>query len=77
MRKKLSVTKFFRKVHSFLLMQKLLNETPFKILSIESKNGMILVVRMKIVFDENNKPKEKVFEILTRKLENLNDILNS
>ena len=52
-------------------------ETPFKVLSIESKNGMVLIVRMKIVFDENNKPKEKVFEILTRKLENLNDILNS
>jgi hypothetical protein len=58
-------------------MQKLLNETPFKVFSIESKNGMVLIVRMKIVFDENNKPKEKVLEILTRKLENLNDILNS
>jgi hypothetical protein len=59
-------------------------ETPFKVLSIESKNGMVLVVRMKFVFnvvgDHNGVLKlrldERVFDILTRRLENLNEILN-
>jgi hypothetical protein len=61
----------------------MLSETPFKILSIESKNGMVLIVRVKIVFDviDNGngiltvKPKERVWEILTRKLENLREVL--
>ena len=61
----------------------MLSETPFKLLSIESKNGMVLIVRVKIVFDviDNGngiltvKPKERVWEILTRKLENLREVL--
>jgi hypothetical protein len=63
----------------------MLSETPFKILSIESKNGMVLIVRVKIVFDviDNGngiltvKPKERVWEILTRKLENLRHLCNT
>jgi hypothetical protein len=59
-------------------------ETPFKVLSIESKNRMVLVVRMKFVFDvigdDNGVLKlrlsERVFDILTRRLENLDEILN-
>lgn len=59
-------------------------ETPFKVLSIESKNGMALVVRMKFVFDvvgEDNgvlklRLSERVFETLVRRLENLDEILN-
>jgi len=62
----------------------MLSETPFKLLSIESKNGMVLIVRVKIVFDviDNGngiltvKPKERVWEILTRKLENLKELLD-
>ena len=61
----------------------MLSESPFKILSIESKNGMVLIIRVKIVFDviDNGngiltvKPKERVWEILTRKLENLREVL--
>jgi hypothetical protein len=61
----------------------MLSETDFKIVSIESKNGMVLIVRVKIVFDviDNGngilmvKPKERVWEILTRKLQNLTEIL--
>jgi len=62
----------------------MLSETPFKILSIESKNGMVLIIRVKIVYDviDNGngiltvKPKERVWEILTRKLENLKELLD-
>lgn len=58
-------------------------ETPFKVLSIESYNRMVLVVRVKEVFEiveETSriiriKPKKRVIQILTRKLENLNDML--
>jgi hypothetical protein len=50
-------------------------ETPFKVLSMESRNGMVLIVRMKIVFDAvTMKPKEKVIEVLTRKLVSLRDV---
>jgi len=63
-------------------MQQLM-ETPFKILSCESKKGMVLIVRMKVVYEakETNgvlsvKPKERVYEVLTRKLENLDKILS-
>ena len=63
----------------------MLHETPFKILSMESKNGMVLIVRVKIVFDvvdDGNgvltfKPKERVWEILTRKLQNLKEFLDN
>lgn len=51
-------------------------ETPFKVLSIESKNGMVLVVRMKVTYDGVTlKPKERVYEILTRRLENLSGLV--
>jgi hypothetical protein len=63
----------------------MLSETDFKIVSIESRNGMVLIVRVKIVFDviDNRngiltvKPKERVWEILTRKLQNLKEILDN
>jgi hypothetical protein len=59
-------------------------ETPFKVLSVESKNGMVLILRMKIVFDlvddghgvQRLKPRERVYETLTRKLENLTEFLD-
>jgi len=60
-------------------------ETPFKVLAIESgKNRMVVVVRMKFVFDvvgdDNGVLKlrlsERVFETLVRRLENLDEILN-
>jgi hypothetical protein len=51
----------------------------------ESKNGMVLIVRVKIVFDvvdDGNgvltfKPKERVWDILTRKLQNLKEFLDN
>lgn len=50
-------------------------ETPFKILRLESKNGMILIVRMKMTYDgDTMKPKERVIEILTRRLEHLSSV---
>ena len=62
-------------------MQSLLAETPFQVLRMESKNGMVLIIRVKFVFDVlveekeliRVKPKERIIEILTRKLENLDD----
>lgn len=59
-------------------------ESPFKVLSIESKNGMVLILRMKMVFDvvddghgvQRLKPRERVYEALTRKLENLAELLD-
>ena len=59
-------------------------ETPFKVVSIEAYNRMVLVIRVKEVFEiveETNstiriKPKKRVIQYLTRKLENLNEILS-
>jgi hypothetical protein len=59
-------------------------ESPFKTLSMESKNGMVLIVRVKIVFDVTEapngvqiwKPTERVWEILTRKVVNLAEVLD-
>lgn len=39
-------------------------ESPFKILRIESKNGMVLIVKKKVVY-----------EVLTRKIESLDRVL--
>lgn len=52
-------------------------ESPFKTVYVESKNGMVFIVRVKIVFAVINdktgvqslKPKERVWEILKGKLE--------
>jgi predicted AlkP superfamily phosphohydrolase/phosphomutase len=58
-------------------------ETPFKVLSCESKKGMVLIIRMKVIYEARErdgvlsvKPREKVYEVLTRKLENLDEILS-
>ncbi len=44
-------------------------EEDFKVISMESRKGMVLIVAMK------EEPKEKVYQIFVRKLENLNDFL--
>lgn len=57
-------------------------KTDYKILSMESKNGMVLIDRLKFVytFREHNGvqrliARKVVYQVLTRKLENLQDIL--
>jgi len=51
-------------------------ETDFKFQSIESlKNRGVLIVRMKTVYDVEGRPIKDVYEILTRRIENLNQVL--
>jgi len=56
-------------------MQKLFGESSFKVLYIESKNGMVLIVRKKIQYDDTLEQVQEVYQFLTRKLENLSEIL--
>lgn len=61
----------------FKVLMKRFIESPFKTVYIESKNGMVLVIRVKIVFEvidkENGiqmlKPKERVWKILKGELD--------
>jgi hypothetical protein len=57
-------------------------KTDYKVLSIESKNGMVLIERYKFVytFREHNGvqrliARKVVYQVLTRKLENLRDLV--
>jgi hypothetical protein len=57
-------------------------KTDYKVLSVESKNGMVLIERYKFVytFREHNGvqrliAKKVVYQVLTRKLENLRDLV--
>jgi len=64
-------------------MQEVYEKNDYKVLSIESKNGMVLIERLKFVctFREHNGvqrllARQVIYQVLTRKLENLSDILN-
>lgn len=60
-------------------------EAPFKVVHVEYSDRMVLMIRAKEVFEVVEekghvirvKPISTVFEVLTRKLENLNEILSA
>ncbi len=47
----------------------------WKILSIESRNGMAVIVRKRFECDLEGMPRKEVYQILTRKLEHLEEVL--
>ncbi len=47
----------------------------WKILSIESKNGMAIIVRKRFEYDRELMTMKEVYQILSRKLEHLEEVL--